>query len=156
MININQVTDYIVFRLKAEGEGQLSHLKLQKLLYYVQAWHLAFYDEPFFDGKFQAWIHGPVNRSVYDRFKDSKYMYSSITTLDLMETDITNKLDNDVKNHIDSVLEVYAGFSDTELEGKTHAEKPWIEARNGFQSFDRCEVEIIESTMRDYYKARLK
>ncbi|MBB6128338.1 Panacea domain-containing protein [Mucilaginibacter lappiensis] len=156
MVDINQVCDYIIFRLKVEGEGQLSHLKLQKLLYYVQAWSLAFGKGAFFDGKFQAWVHGPVNRTVYNRFKDSKYMYSSINTSDMFEQDIVNKLSVEAKKHIDSVLEVYAGYSDTELEGKTHSERPWIEARNDFEPFERCEVELDEEIMKVYYKARLK
>ncbi|ALL05579.1 hypothetical protein AQ505_08795 [Pedobacter sp. PACM 27299] len=155
MIQINQACDYIIFRLKVEGESQLNHLKLQKLLYYVQSWHLAFYGEPFFNGKFQAWVHGPVNRAIYNRFKDSKYMYTTINTSDLMEPEIVKTLDGDSKEHIDSVLEVYAGYSDTELEAKTHAETPWIDARKGYEPFQRCEVELDESTITRYYKARL-
>ena len=70
MITINEVCDYIIFRLKSEGKGSLNHLKLQKLLYYVQAWHLAFYGETFsLMENFKAWIHGPVNRTIYNRFK---------------------------------------------------------------------------------------
>lgn len=155
MLDINKICDYIIFRLRAEGNGDLSHLKLQKLLYYVQAWYLAFENKPLFDGKFQAWIHGPVNRKIYNRFKDTKYIYSTINTSDIIEKDIVDKLEPSVKEHIDIVLEVYAGFSDTTLELKTHCEQPWIDARSGFQSFERCEVELLEDTMRDYYKARL-
>jgi len=155
MTTIDQACDYIIFRLKVEEPAPLSQLKLQKLLYYVQAWNLAFEGKPLFDGKFQAWIHGPVNRSIYNRFKDTKYMYSSINTSDMQDAHIVNNLADPVKQHIDSVLEVYAGYSDTELESKTHNEKPWIEARHGFEPYDRCEVELNEETMRSFYKARL-
>lgn len=155
MVTIDQACDYIIFRLKVEEPAPLSHLKLQKLLYYVQAWALAFDAKPLFDGKFQAWVHGPVNRNIYNRFKDTKYMYSSINLADMQDEKIVNHIDEAAKQQIDSVLEVYAGYSDTELESKTHNEKPWIEARNGFEPYDRCEVEISEDTMRDFYKARL-
>ncbi|WDF57570.1 DUF4065 domain-containing protein [Flavobacterium sp. KACC 22758] len=155
MITIHQACDYIIFRLKSEESGSLNHLKLQKLLYYVQSWHLAFYGTRFFDGKFQAWIHGPVNRAIYDRFKDTKYMYSTIDLDDLSDTEITTTLPIEVKEHIDVVLETYAGFSDTDLESKTHQEEPWINARKGFKPSERCEVELDEEIMKSYFKARL-
>jgi uncharacterized phage-associated protein len=36
-------------------------MRLQKLLYYVQAWHLAVTDEPLFPEQIKAWKDGPVN-----------------------------------------------------------------------------------------------
>jgi len=157
MRNIDDVSNYVIFRITGEGNGSLSHLKLQKLLYYIQSWHLAFDKSPLFNGKFQAWIHGPVNREIYNRFKDSKYMYSSITMSDIPETDLKfPSLSSADKELIDSVLESYAPFSDVQLEKITHDEKPWIEARDGYEPFERCEQEINEDTMRDYYAARIK
>ena len=155
MLDINQVCDYIIFRLKSEDEAQLSHLKLQKLLYYVQSWNLAFYSKPLFSGKFQAWIHGPVNRVIYDRFKDSKFIYSPINLSDIINPNITELISHENKSHIDVVLEVYAPFTDTDLEIKTHEEEPWLEARNGYVASERCEVELNENTMHRYYNARL-
>ncbi|WP_461791563.1 Panacea domain-containing protein [Pedobacter sp.] len=155
MEDINAVCDYVIFRLKAEGNGELSHLKLQKLLYYIQSWHLAFYKKPLFEGKFQAWIHGPVNRRIYNRFKDTKYMYSSINISDMHQENIVEILSPDTKEHIDNVLEVYAGYSDTQLEKKTHSEQPWITARDGYETYQRCEEEIDEIQMGKYYAARL-
>lgn len=155
MENINEVCDFVVFRLTGEGNESLSHLKLQKILFYIQSWHLAFDKQPLFDGKFQAWIHGPVNRTIYNRFKDSKYMYSSITMSDI-QSDLTfPSLDQSDRDHINAVLETYAQYSDVQLEKMTHDEKPWIDARDGFQPYERCEVEINESTMQNYYAARI-
>jgi uncharacterized phage-associated protein len=156
MKNINDVCDYVIFRLTKEGGASLSHLKLQKLLYYIQSWNLAFDKVPLFQGKFQAWIHGPVNRTIYNRFKDTKYMYSSINTEDIITKDLTFAALSDIEqDHINSVLEAYAAFSDVQLEKMTHEEKPWLEARDGFQPYERCEVEIDESTMTSFYAARL-
>ena len=81
-MNINDVCDYIILQLSEAGE-YLNNLKLHKLLYYVQAWHLAFYGERLFDGGFQAWIHGPVNREIYDRFKETKSLYSEVDENDI-------------------------------------------------------------------------
>ena len=48
----------------------ISNLKLQKLLYYAQAWHLAIYDTRLFPERFQAWVHGPVIPEIYHRYKE--------------------------------------------------------------------------------------
>lgn len=157
MKDINNICDYVIFRITGEGNGSLSHLKLQKLLYYIQSWHLAFEKDPLFKGKFQAWIHGPVNREIYNRFKDTKYMYSSINLKDIQQQDLSfSTIEQNKKDHIDSVLEVYAPFSDVQLENMTHNEKPWIEAREGYEPFQRCEEEIDEKTMHHYYASRVE
>lgn len=154
MQDINKVCDYVIFRLKSEDEYTCTNLKLQKLLYYIQAWHLALKSEPLFRGKFQAWIHGPVSREIYNRFKDTKSLYSEIVISDIKGDDFNN-LEEEIKKHIDTVLETYAGFTSYELEKMTHDEEPWITARNGYQPTQRCEVEIDEQIMERYYKARL-
>lgn len=63
MQNLHAVCDYIICRVRM-AEAGLNHLKLQKLMFYVQAWNLAFYGETLFCGKFQAWVHGPGQSHV--------------------------------------------------------------------------------------------
>lgn len=155
MENVVNISDYIIFRLKSEGDNFLNFLKLQKLLYYTQAWNLALKKDRLFDSDFQAWIHGPVNRQVFDIYKDEKYLYSEIN-LDDIQSDEFKNLPEEVKFHVDQVLDVYAGFSSTELERMTHEEEPWIKARNGYSDFQRCEETIDNNIMRDYYAARIK
>lgn len=152
--NRDSVCDYIIHRVRRANAG-LSLLKLQKLLYYVQAWHLAFYGRPLFEGRFQAWVHGPVNREIYDRFASTKSLYSEVGHEDLLDGFSPEALDPGARNHIDSVLEVYAGHTGTQLEDMTHSEAPWIEARQGYRPADRCEEYISEETMANYYRARL-
>lgn len=54
----------------ADGVGEpLSNMKLQKLLYYEQGYHLAYFDAPLFPDNFEAWLYGPVVPRVYDMFK---------------------------------------------------------------------------------------
>lgn len=153
MAEINAICDYIILRL-AEDRTRLNHLKLQKLVYYVQAWHLAFYKVPLFNGRFQAWVHGPVSRHLYDRFQ-GKLLYSSVTSRDVV-TDPNLQLSEQERAHVDSVLEVYAGYTDTQLEEMTHREAPWIEARQGYGPSQRCERDISEATMRTYYAQRIQ
>ena len=147
---INDVVDYVIFKLE-EGGVSLSLLKLQKLLYYIQAWHLAFGRGRLFKGNFQAWIHGPVNRDVYDRFKDSHSLYDNVGRNDILNPAALEDLGEHTRLHIDEVLEAYAPLSGTQLEAITHSEEPWINARNGYSPTQRCEALIDEQLMRDFY-----
>jgi uncharacterized phage-associated protein len=153
-MNIHDVCNYIILKTKNAGEG-LSLLKLQKLLYYSQAWHLAFYNERLFLGKFQAWVHGPVSREIYDRFSNTKSLYSEVTVNDVPDDFDLNRVPEDKQNHIDDILEVYAKYRGSQLEELTHREEPWVEARKGYRSSERCEKEISENTMRRYYAERI-
>jgi uncharacterized phage-associated protein len=152
MADINEVCDYIIMRLNEAGESP-SILKLQKLLYYSQSWNLAINKKRLFEGMFQAWVHGPVNRAVYDRFIDDKSMYSSVSQTDAAYG--FNNLAEQDKSHINNVLEVYAPYSGNQLEELTHQEEPWQEARKGYKPSERCEVLISEQLMQEYYSARL-
>ena len=154
-MNIYQVSDYIILKL-IEGGVPLNNLKLQKLVYYTQAWHLAMKDgKPLFDGRFQAWIHGPVNRDLYARFVRNKSLYSPIDISDITEGFNPEDIPADSRKHIDMILESYACFTGSQLESMTHEEEPWIEARTGYHPAERCEAFLNEATMTSYYKKRL-
>ena len=67
------------------SKQSMSPKKLQKILYYAYAWTLALLNDDeehlnnrLFDSKFEAWVHGPVNREIYNRFNPAKYLYSEI------------------------------------------------------------------------------
>jgi len=155
MYNINDVCDFVILRAKSDEDIPLNNLKLQKLLYYIQAWHLAFYDEPFFNGKFQAWVHGPVNREIYNRFRDTKYLYSEITKRDVINPNCSDLIDVEDRNHINNVLDTYLQFSGVQLESWTHNEPPWLFARKGYSSVHSCEVELDEDIMKKYFKSKI-
>lgn len=152
---LNDVCDYVIFRV-CNGGSSLTELKLQKLLYYVQAWHLAFFGEPLFVQRFQAWVHGPVCRAIYDRFGATKSLYSTVTLEDIHPEFKPASVAEQHRAHIDSVLEVYAGFTGTQLEEMTHQEGPWIAARRGYGDAQRCEIEIDEQLMRQHYTEKFQ
>lgn len=58
------------------GGEYVSHLKLQKMLYYAQGCYGALTGERLFDDKISHWEHGPVVGNVYHEFK--KYKDSGI------------------------------------------------------------------------------
>ncbi len=151
--NINDIADYVISRLTSDEEMPLIHLKLQKLLYYIQAWSLGINGRTMFNGKFQAWVHGPVNRTIYDRFQE-KSLYGFIGKEDINTSNECPSTED--ADFIDYILDNYAGYSGTQLEQMTHKELPWIEARRGYAPAERCTVEISEQTMLSYYAAQWK
>ena len=153
MADINDVCDYVIVKL-SEGGVPLNLLKLHKILYYAQAWNLAFDRGRLFDGDFQAWVHGPVAREVYDRFRDTKSMYSTMLPPDAPNFDPARLMPNE-RAHVDAVLEVYAKYTGDQLEEMSHQEEPWIEARGDTPAFARSERVISDETMARFYKQRL-
>ena len=150
MASIEDVTDYVITRAKLEeAPVSLTHLKLQKILYYIQAWSLGINEKALFNESFQAWVHGPVCREVYDRFS-TKTMYSEIELSDRVKEGGFD-LSSDQTNFIEYILENYLRFSGAELEDMTHKEQPWIEARSGLSQFARSENSISVDSMKEYY-----
>lgn len=144
----NQVAEYLLASFRDAGE-LLTHLKLQKLVYYGQAWYLANYNEPLVDECFQAWVHGPVCPSLYQRFK----VYGSgLITEEVERPDLPKR----VSDHLDEVMEAYGGFGAWELERMVHREDPWLEARAGLPLDANSNNVISTETMKRYYRARLE
>lgn len=96
----------------------ITNLKLQKLLYYTQGFHLALYKEPIFRENLIAWEHGPVVREVYDYFKEH-----GAEAISAPEKAVV--LTKNEKDLINSVWEIYGQFSAWKLREMTHNESPW-------------------------------
>ena len=64
------VAKYILCIANTNGD-LITNLKLQKLLYYAQAWYMVNFDgKKLFDDDIEAWQFGPVIKSIYNLFKD--------------------------------------------------------------------------------------
>jgi uncharacterized phage-associated protein len=154
-MTLDDCADYIIVKTSDDGASP-SLLKLHKLVYYAQAWHLALHGTRLFSpGRFEAWVHGPVSRELYKRFASRKILYSAVTRDDIRPWFDINSLDPKERSHIDEVLEVYAGLTGAQLEQMTHEEDPWIRARGALSPSARCEIEIDEDLMTKYYAARV-
>ena len=101
-------------------------------------------------------VHGPVNREIYDRFKDEKSLYSTVTSDDIQQDFNSDGIKTKDQRHINKIISVYGDFTGDELEEMTHQEEPWVAARKGFRSTERCETPIDEQLMAKYYAKRLK
>lgn len=151
MATYKDIADYFIAISNASG-SLITNLKLQKLVYYAQAWHLGVYGEPIFDEDFQAWIHGPVLVALYDDYKDLKWrpiVRDDITEdrLFALQEGFSQKLNDLLNEVVDEyfVLDAYA------LEKSTHEEDPWIKARKGVPN-DMPSNEIIDKkSMIEYY-----
>ncbi len=136
----------------------VSHKKLQKLLYYVESWHLVHFQDTLIEEDFEAWVHGPVVPEVYHKlkefgFNDLKVVNEEHDTVD-KEIDAiveSNKLSADQLELIYTVLNRYGGLSSLELELLSHSELPWIEARAGLPPHVPCNNKIDKTRMKQYY-----
>lgn len=72
MYTYNDIADYFI-AVSNSTHDLITNLRLQKLVYYAQAWHLAIYQEPLFSEDFQAWVHGPVIPQLYTQYKEYKW-----------------------------------------------------------------------------------
>lgn len=151
MNSINDIVDYIIDRFERGGKNDLTMLKLQKLLYYAQAYYLANYNKPLFDEEFQAWVHGPVNREIFDRFKETHSLYSITTCKDLRMGFDEEVLAKDDREYIDDFLNSFGHLSGADLEVMSHNDAPWIKARNGLKPLEECENVIPKDEMLIYY-----
>lgn len=146
MVTASEVARYIINAFH-ESEDAITNMKVQKLLYYVQGWHLGLYNKPVFAGDFQAWVHGPVQCEVYNEYKH--YKWESISAA--VEKP---QLDIELVNHIEEVLESYGGETAYELELLTHREWPWLKARDDLPSDERSNNIISQETMQEYFLER--
>lgn len=154
--DVNDIADYVILSLNGDEDYSLINLKLQKLMYYIQAWSLGINGKPMMNGKFEAWVHGPVCIELYNRFKETKSLYSSITDEDVMNRSPKDGFNPEDVEFIDYILENYARYSGSQIEAMTHSEDPWINARKGYGPMERCHVEITQEAMRDYYEKKYK
>lgn len=134
----------------------MSHLKLQKLLFYCDAYHLAYFDQELVEDSFEAWVHGPVSRKVYDSLKDKSMLYAELSYSNSTGKDVDKefgKLTQDQQTLIVSILTDLSTWTGLELERATHNERPWLEARIGYAEADKCHEIISKKTVQAFYKS---
>ena len=162
-VDINEITDFVIGYFN-NLDVDITPLKLQKILYYIQAWHLVFFKKhPLFNEEPEAWVNGPVYRTIYNRFKDNWYSGETLTigepeNIESDFEDIKNnvKLTKTQKELLFTVLQKYGKLSAGELVYITHVEDPWNKAREGLEPFERCDNHISFDNMYNYYEEKRK
>lgn len=113
------------FLAQSSEEAPVTHLALQKLLYFVQSWSIVLLGEPMFYDDCQAWVHGAVYPKVYDVFKRFKYM-------PLPKVENIFAFQKEELAILEAVKIYYFDiYSAKALEEICHREEPYIEARRG-------------------------
>lgn len=145
------VADFFINKSDSESGDVITHLRLQKLVYYAQAWHLALKGEPLITDEFQAWAHGPVCPTLWHVFKE--YGWDAIPQ-HAITTEI-HSIPTKAKKILEEVWRVYGQFSAKRLEELTHSEDPWRDARGNLPECASCNKKISQAAMKSYYRSLL-
>lgn len=147
-INVLDVADWFL------DKEDISPKRLQKLVYYVQAWSYALFDRPFMyengqPARFEAWRHGPVNPNLYNQY--SVYGWQKIHS----EVELVKEFNDEELDLLESVWETYSDYSPNEIENLTHREDPWINARNraGVKDGEPSNELLTPDDMKAYYQS---
>lgn len=174
MLTAEQVADYFLRLVDEDAGDSISNLKLQKLVYYAQAWHLAITGQPLFADRIEAWVHGPVVPGLYNKYKFFGWepirplatprvfsrsfvatgIESKVAPLPRPDTPLPD-IDPQTQEILDDVWDTYGQFTAKRLEELTHSEVPWIDARQGCGPGDLSNAIISHDAMRAYYAAKL-
>ncbi len=143
--NVLDIANHLL-KMSEQGDGEelMTNMKLQKMLYYQQGFHLAYFNTPLFDDNIEAWMYGPVIPSVYQHYCDNgKY--------GIQPTDDTFEFENTTEESLfNEVFKVYGKYSATGLMELSHTEDPWLQTPTGVGNV------ISKDIIRHFFKTRLK
>ena len=140
MCSVFDVAAYIL-----EKSGPMTAMKLQKLIYYSQAWSLVWDEKPLFSERIRAWANGPVTPELYQAHRGA----FTVKPGDIQGD--PSALGTDEHETVDSVLKYYGDKTSQWLSELTHAEAPWVDARDGLPPGERGNNEITHAAMAEYY-----
>jgi uncharacterized phage-associated protein len=146
MANVFNVANYFLNKSIPGTPLAITHLKLQKLVYYAQGWNLAINRKPLFQEEIRAWEHGPVVPELYNEYR--RYGYFSIPTEIFSNKENGNNIFNKVELKVlDQVWDAYGEYDGKFLEELTHQEDPWL--------YTRRNGKIEQDSMQTYFKKLL-
>ena len=146
--DIKDVADWFLLK------GNMSNKKIQKLCYYAEAWSLVLLNQDIAKrSDFEAWVHGPVSKVLYDEFKEFGWRELTITNPDVVKDRLKSLFTNEQLDVLESVWDTYGEYGADQLEALTHTEEPWLEQRNGLGKFQSSTRKISKETMKTYYQS---
>ncbi len=143
-----EMAKWFINRVDLDAGEALTHLKLQKLLYFAQAYYLANYGEPLFAEDMQAWTHGPVVPSVWHEYK--QYSWQAIPSGN------GANVPDDIIPYLEAIYTHFGKFDAKELERITHKHDPWRLTRGNLQPEETCSDPISKNVIREFYVKRIK
>jgi len=160
-----ELSKYVIAKHDLYGEF-ISNKKLQKLLYYIEAWSLVHIGS-IIDEDFEAWVHGPVIPEVYQEYRhfgyspiSFKYPNNKVNASKFIENFEKNYINNGVNQVafklIEDVLNEYSELTAFQLERLSHAEDPWLLARKDVEPHAHCDNIIDKKIIKKYYTERIQ
>lgn len=145
MPTARDVANYFLSLIDPEEGEMISNLKMQKLVYYAQGFHLALTGKPLFQESIEAWRYGPVVPTLYRELKVNADGPIPPPPEEFNPDEVFSPEQREI---LDEVFEVYGQFSAWKLRDLTHEEKPWrdAESNNGV---------ITHDSLREYFLTRL-
>ena len=139
---VKDIANKILFKATDEEAGDMiCNMKLQKMLYYMQGFYLAYFDRPFFDEDIEAWTYGPVVPSVYRKYKSYK-------NRGIPYAGDVISLGDEENGVFDEVYRVYSQYSAIGLMNLTHQEEPWTSSYpDGI---------IKKDVLKDFFKKKMQ
>jgi uncharacterized phage-associated protein len=137
--DVQLIARYVINRC-AQTKRPISNLKLQKILYFVQAEFLVGTGQTCFDDDIEAWTYGPVVPAVYFEYK----IFGSTNIPDQGKDGFEAILKID-KERLDAIIDEAAKYSALNLTEITHRQYPWKKARK------RKDLLIKKSEIKDYF-----
>ena len=135
------VAKYIIMRCNQLNKT-ISNLKLQKILYFVQAEFLVDKDEPCFSETIEAWDFGPVIPIVYHKYK----VFGSASIPHITKNDAC-PFSSDDKKLIDGIVDECTKYSASALVDITHQQTPWKDAYRPY-----CNAPIPNESIKQFFK----
>lgn len=122
MTKAADVADFFIELAQSDENDTITNLRINKLLYFAQAWYMARFDKPLFEEDFEAWDLGPVIPSIYKKYKEN-----GKNNIDYVSDSYNvNNFNDDELNTLIDVFNYYGKYSTTELVNKTHDNgTPW-------------------------------
>ena len=145
MANVSNVANYFLSKTIDEEDSKITNLKLQKLLYYAQGFHLALFEKELFNEPIEAWMHGPVSPDAYQLFKK---FGANIIPCDECNEKFDEIFSQEQIELLDEVYNIFGQFSGWKLRDMTHEEPTWINNKDTAN-------EISKDEMKEYFKTRV-
>lgn len=139
MYMVRDIAEYVIWYSEKQDLG-ISNLKLQKILYFIQAYFLICSGKPCFCEKIEAWDFGPVVPGIYRRYK--QYGGTDIPRIPEKEPCLAQS----DKERINKVVDKFADYSAADLTEITQKQLPWMEA-----VYESKNNEISTASMKQYF-----
>ena len=142
MPTAKEVSEYFLKLSQPEVGDYISNLKLQKLLYYAQGYHLALFNDLLFNEEIKSWQYGPVVESIYHEYKDNGA--AAIPVPDRIQE---GNISDEQKELLAEVYEIMGQFSALRLMHMTHQESPWVDTE--------INAEITPDKLKEYFLTQI-